>query len=376
MRRRVALKIINPGMNSRKVLARFEPERQALALMDHPNIASVFDGGTTDMGLPYFVMELVRGIPLTEYCREKKLSLRDRLTLFVDLCAAIQHAHRKGIIHRDLKPSNIMVTMHDDQAVVKVIDFGVAKALNQDLTDKTLFTQYSSMVGTPMYMSPEQAQMSGLDVDTRSDIYSLGVILYELLTGTTPFNRESLSSAGIDEFRKMLSTVEPPRPSVRVSTLRAEQRTAADDPRQMNQGLDSRQMERELDWIVMKALEKDRERRFESAKEFGNDVQRFLDGELVEACPPTLSYRVQTYLRRNQGLVIAAGLLVSVMFVGTIASTYYAYVADLARRDAESERQNAIDARATAEQRLLQSRRDFETLEEGNCHTVILRRLW
>src|SRR5271166_4202802 len=219
VRRKVALKVLKPGMDTRQVIARFEAERQALALMDHPNIARVLDAGETGSGRPHFVMELVKGVPITDYCDQNRLTTRERLALFTHVCHAVQHAHQKGIIHRDLKPSNVMVTLHDGMPVVKVIDFGVAKALGQQLTDKTLFTGFAQMIGTPMYMSPEQAQLSGLDIDTRSDIYSLGVLLYELLTGTTPFDKERLRQVGYDEMRRIIREEEPPRPSTRVSTL-------------------------------------------------------------------------------------------------------------------------------------------------------------
>jgi serine/threonine protein kinase len=282
MRRKVALKVLKPGMDTRQVVARFEAERQALALMDHPHIAHVFDGGETTSGRPYFVMELVRGIPITAFCDQNRLSVRERLGLFVDVCQAVQHAHQKGIIHRDLKPSNILVTLHDGVPVAKVIDFGVAKALGQQLTDKTLFTNFAQLIGTPLYMSPEQAEMSGLDVDTRADIYALGVLLYELLTGTTPFDRERLRAAGYDELRRIIREEEPPQPSKRLSTL-GETLTAvsaqrATDPKRLRQLFRG-----ELDWIVMKALEKDRNRRYESASAFAADVRRHLDDEPVLA---------------------------------------------------------------------------------------------
>src|SRR5262249_10418103 len=219
VRRKVALKVIKPGMDTRQVIARFEAERQALALMDHPNIAKVHDGGTTGSGRPYFVMELVKGVPITEYCDQSQVSIRERLELFVSVCQAVQHAHQKGIIHRDLKPSNVLVMSHDGTPVVKVIDFGVAKAIGQQLTDKTIYTQFSQMLGTPLYMYPEQAGQSGLDVDTRSDIYALGVLLYELLTGTTPFEKERLRTVGFDEMRRIIREEEPPKPSTRMSTL-------------------------------------------------------------------------------------------------------------------------------------------------------------
>lgn len=314
VRRRVAVKVINPGMDSREVLARFEAERQALALMDHPNIARVLDGGTTENGLPYFVMELVRGVSIMEYCRQKKLGLRSRLELFVNVCSAVQHAHQKGIIHRDLKPGNLLVTMHDDKPVVKVIDFGVAKALSFDLTDRTLFTQFSAMIGTPLYMSPEQAQMSGLDVDTRSDVYSLGVLLYEMLTDTTPFDRKVLANVGFDGFRKLLTDEEPQRPSLRISTLKAANLTTVEDQRQLDVQSSGKELERELDWIVLKALEKDRERRYESAAAFADDIRRFLNHEPVAACPPTVGYRFRKWLNRNR-ISVAVGALVLIVLL-------------------------------------------------------------
>jgi serine/threonine protein kinase len=261
VRRKVALKVLKPGMDSRQVVARFEAERQALALMDHPNIAKVLDGGTTAEGRPYFVMELVRGTRITDFCDEGRLDVRERLGLFVNVCQAVQHAHQKGVIHRDLKPSNVLVTLHDDKPVPKVIDFGVAKALGQELTDKTLFTGFAQMLGTPAYMSPEQAQMSGLDVDTRSDVYALGVLLYELLTGATPFARERLRAAGYDEMRRIIREEEPPRPSARVSTLGPAARTVSANRRSEPHKL-SALFRGELDWVVLKALEKDRNRRY------------------------------------------------------------------------------------------------------------------
>jgi serine/threonine protein kinase len=280
VRRKVALKVLKPGMDTRQVVARFEAERQALALMDHPNIARVLDGGQTGSGRPYFVMELVKGLPMTAYCDQAQLPLRERLELFVHLCQAVQHAHQKGIIHRDLKPSNVLVTVHDTTPVVKVIDFGVAKALGQELTDKTLFTGFAQMIGTPLYMSPEQAGQSGLDIDTRSDIYALGVLLYELLTGTTPFDRERLKGVGYDELRRIIREEEPPRPSTRLSTLGQAAITVSarrkSDPKRLSQLCRG-----ELDWIVMKALEKDRNRRYESASAFAADVQRSLHDEPV-----------------------------------------------------------------------------------------------
>jgi serine/threonine-protein kinase len=257
VRRKVALKIIKPGMDSGQVIARFEAERQALTMMDHPNIAKVLDAGTTDAGRPYFVMELVKGIPITDYCDQARLTTRERLQLFMTVCHAVQHAHQKGVIHRDLKPTNVLVTLHDDKPVPKVIDFGIAKAAGQVLTDKTLFTNYAQMLGTPLYMSPEQAQISGLDVDTRSDVYSLGVLLYELLTGTTPFDKQRLREAAYDEMRRIIREEDPPKPSTRISSM-GEEVTAISihrhtDPKKLGQLVHG-----ELDWIVMKALEKTR----------------------------------------------------------------------------------------------------------------------
>jgi serine/threonine protein kinase/tetratricopeptide (TPR) repeat protein len=329
IKRRVALKIIKPGMDSRQVIARFEAERQALAMMDHPNIAKVHDGGTTPEGRPYFVMEFVKGTPITDYCDQHRLTTRPRLELFVDVCQAVQHAHQKGIIHRDLKPSNVLVEIHDVRPVVKVIDFGIAKATGQQLTDKTLYTGVAQMVGTPLYMSPEQAGLSSLDVDTRSDVYSLGVLLYELLTGTTPFDGETLKKAGYDEMRRIIREDEPPRPSARLSTLqRAHLSTVAErrglEPRRLSQHLRG-----ELDWIVMRALEKDRNRRYESASGLARDVERYLNEEPVEAAPPSAGYRLKKLLRRNKGRVLVAGLVL----IGLLVTTPLSLM--LAARDRE-----------------------------------------
>jgi WD40 repeat protein/serine/threonine protein kinase len=322
LRRKVALKVLKPGMDTRQVVARFEAERQALALMDHPHIAHVFDGGATASGRPYFVMELVRGFAITAFCDQHQLTPRRRLELFLSVCQAVQHAHHKGIIHRDLKPSNILVTLHDGVPVAKVIDFGIAKALAQQLTDKTLFTNFAQLIGTPLYMSPEQAEMSGLDVDTRTDVYALGVLLYELLTGTTPFDRECLRTAGYDEIRRIIREEEPPRPSKRLSTL-GETLTAvsaqrATDPKRL------RQMFRgELDWIVMKALEKDRNRRYESASAFAADVRRHLADEPVQACPPSVWYRFRKLARRHRRALVpvAAFTLAALVGVGALAAS-------------------------------------------------------
>jgi serine/threonine protein kinase/tetratricopeptide (TPR) repeat protein len=321
VRRKVALKIIKPGMDSKQVIARFEAERQALAMMDHPNIAKVHDGGTTESGRPYFVMELVRGLPITEYCDGERLPIRERLELFVLVCRAVQHAHQKGIIHRDLKPSNILVTLHDGVPVPKVIDFGVAKAIGQSLTERTIYTAFAQLVGTPLYMSPEQVELSGLDIDTRSDIYALGVLLYELMIGTTPFDPETLKRAGFDEMRRIIREEEPPRPSTRLSALGATLTTVSArrqaDPRRLGPSLRG-----ELDWVVMKALEKDRRRRYETANDFAADVMRYLWGEPVQAVPPSAVYRVRKFVRRNRAGVAVAVVVALILAVMAGAAGY------------------------------------------------------
>jgi serine/threonine protein kinase/Flp pilus assembly protein TadD len=308
VRRKVAVKILKPGMDTRQVIARFEADRQALALMDHANIARIFNGGATASGRPYFVMELVKGIPITDYCDQQQLTPRERLELFVHVCQAVQHAHQKGIIHRDLKPSNVLVTLHDGTPTAKVIDFGIAKATGQQLTDKTLFTGLAQLIGTPLYMSPEQAALSGLDVDTRSDIYSLGVLLYELLTGTTPFDQERLRQVGYDELRRIIREEEPPKPSTRISTLGQASTTVAarrkSDPKRLR-----RLLRGELDWIVMKCLEKDRNRRYEMANALAQDIEHYLRDDPVQACPPSTAYKLRKFARRNKGRLALAGLI-------------------------------------------------------------------
>jgi len=348
--RMVALKLIKPGMDSRQVIARFEAERQALALMDHPNIARVLDAGTTDSGRPYFVMELVKGMPITKYCDHHRLSPRQRLELFLPVCHAVQHAHQKGIIHRDVKPSNVMVSLFDGKPVPKVIDFGVAKATGSRLTDRTLFTAIGSVVGTFEYMSPEQAELNQLDVDTRTDIYSLGVLLYELLTGTTPLDRRRLGEFALLELLRAIREDEPPRPSTRISTSEGSAGIAAN--RSMEPGKLSGMMRGELDWIVMRALEKDRTRRYETANGFAMDVQRYLADEQVLACPPSLGYRMRKFTRRNRVAIITATLVAAALVLGTIVSTWQAIRAETARKSERQQRLDADDARlAEAEQR-------------------------
>lgn len=338
--RKVALKVIKPGMDSREIIARLEVERQALALMDHPNIAKVIDAGTTDTGRPYFVMELVCGMPITEYCDQAKLNLRDRLKLFISICQAVQHAHQKGIIHRDLKPSNVMITLHDGVPVVKIIDFGVAKALNQKLTEQTLYTRNAQLIGTPLYMSPEQAELSGLDIDTRSDVYSLGVLLYELLTGQTPFDRETFSKLGYDELRRMIREDEPPRPSQRVSTLGSAKLSTIAERRGSDDRHLAMSLRGELDWIVMKALEKDRTRRYESPNAFATDVESYLNDQPVQACPLSTSYRVLKFARKNRAVLSVAAVVAAVLVAGIAVSSWQALRA--LRAQSNSDKQQAL----------------------------------
>jgi serine/threonine protein kinase len=349
VQRHVALKIIKAGMDSRQVIARFEAERQALALMDHPNIARVLDAGTTSGGRPYFVMELVKGVPITHYCDERRLTPRQRLELFVPVCQAVQHAHQKGIIHRDLKPSNVLVCLYDGKPEPKVIDFGVAKAAGPRLTEKTLFTEVGQVVGTLEYMSPEQAELNQLDVDTRSDVYSLGVLLYELLTGTTPLERGRLKEAAFLEVLRLIREEEPPRPSTRLSTAEGLPSIAASrgvEPKKLS-GL----MRGELDWIVMKTLEKDRNRRYETANGLAHDIERYLNDEAVQACPPSAWYRLRKLGRRNRAALAVLGMFAAALVVAVAALTLstvlanQAYQAELgARKQAEADFQHARGA--------------------------------
>ncbi len=339
--RRVALKIIKPGMDTRQVIARFEAERQALAMMDHPNIAKVLDAGVTNTGRPYFVMELVKGTPITEYCDVHHLTPRERLELFVPVCQAIQHAHQKGIIHRDIKPSNVLVADYDDHPVPKVIDFGVAKAIDHRLTEKTLFTEFGQVLGTIEYMSPEQAKLNQWDVDTRTDIYSLGVLLYELLAGEVPFDRQRLRSAALDELLRIIREEEPPRPSARASTSHSLPTIAANrntEPKKL-----SMMIHGELDWIVMKALEKDRTRRFDTASKFAEDVEHYLNNETVEACPPSAAYRFQKFARRNKTVIGTLAAIAAALMIGTSVAIWQAI-------EAHNERDRAVLAENAAEQ--------------------------
>ena len=344
VRRRVALKVIKLGMDTRSVMARFEAERQALAMMDHPNIARVLDAGATETGRPFFVMELVRGIKITDYCDQNQLDTTQRLALFVQVCHAVQHAHQKGIIHRDIKPSNILVTLHDGVPVPKVIDFGIAKATEGRLTDLTVYTELRQFIGTPAYMSPEQAEMSGLDIDTRSDIYSLGVLLYELLTGLTPFDAQELIQSGLDEMRRTIREKEPLRPSTRLNTMldadltAVAKRQSAEAPKLVHY------IRGDLDWIVMKALEKDRTRRFESASGLALDVQRFLKNEPIEALPPSGLYRFQKLVRRNKTAFIAAAAVFAALVLGLGLSLHLFIRERHALRSAEEARHRAVAA--------------------------------
>jgi serine/threonine protein kinase len=320
VRRRVALKVIKLGMDTKEVVTRFEAERQALAVMDHPNIAKVYDGGATRRGRPYFVMELVRGISILEYCDKQNLGTQERLELFISVCDAIQHAHQKGVIHRDLKPSNILVSSVDGSALSKVIDFGVAKATGASLSQKTMHTQTGQLVGTPEYMSPEQAELSGMDIDTRTDIYSLGVVLYELLTGELPLDGEELRGAGFVEMQRIIQEKEPPRPSIRFTSLGGPRsgevaKLRATEPRAL-----TRQIKGDLDWIVMKSLEKDRTRRYQTALAFAQDIGRHLANEPIQARPPSTAYRVRKFVRRNRFGVLMAATLTAALVVGMIGT--------------------------------------------------------
>ena len=368
VRRRVALKVVKLGMDTNKVTAQFEAEHQALAMMDHPNIARVFDAGATETGRPYFVMELANGVRITQHCDQNQLGLEPRLELFIQICHAIQHAHQKGIIHRDIKPSNILVTLHDGVPMPKVIDFGIAKATEERLTDKTQSTAYPQLIGTPAYMSPEQVESSGLDVDTRSDIYSLGVLLYELLVGKTPFDTKDLLKSGVDEMRRTLQEREPSTPSSKLRTLSDEGLTKTAIERHVKtQQLLSR-LRGDLDWIVMKALEKDRNRRYETANALAMDIRRYLDNEPVLARPPSRWYRLQKLVRRNQSMFVSAAAVTAALLIGTVTSTWL-FVREREARARETGLRRAAEARekviqAVSQAYLLAAREKYEDADK------------
>jgi WD40 repeat protein/serine/threonine protein kinase len=387
VKRRVALKIIKPGMDSKQVIARFEAERQALALLDHPNIAHVFNAGTTDAGRPYFAMEYVKGVPITEHCDRHKLTIEERLKLFLAVCEAVQHAHQKAIIHRDIKPSNILVAFEAEQAIPMIIDFGVAKALTQPLTERTLVTEQAQMIGTPEYMSPEQAEMTSQDIDTRTDIYSLGVLLYELLTGTLPFDPQALRESGPEQMRRTIREQDPQTPSARFRAFEDEQSLGLAQDR----GTDIRTLRHllhgELDWITLKAMAKDRTRRYQTAHAFAEDMQRFLDEEPVLAGPPSSTYRLQKFIKRNRGLFVSIATTSLFVLSAAVVSIVLAITAARAKRAETEQRQRAEQAQSAAEterdraeaQELISRQRAyaaeinvaFQALEENNLNRAL-----
>ena len=364
IRRRVALKVIKLGMDTKNVIARFEAERQALALMDHPNIARVLDAGATETGRPYFVMELVYGVKITDYCDQNRVSMQERLHLFIQVCNAVQHAHQKGIIHRDLKPSNIMVTMNDGIPVPKVIDFGIAKATEQRLTDKTLFTSYAQLMGTPAYMSPEQMELSGLNLDTRSDIYSLGILLYELLTGRTPFDTADLLKSGLAELRRTVCEREPLSPSAKLQTLNNEDLTKTARMRRVEPPRLLSQLHGDLDWIVLKCLEKDRTRRYETANGLAMDIQHYLRQEPILARPPSEVYRLQKFVRRNRMVFLSGAAVAAALLLGTIFSTLM-FLKEREARSSEARLRREAEVRERASHvALLVTQRRFEEADK------------
>ncbi len=352
VKRQVALKVIKPGMDSKSVLARFEAEQQALALMEHPNIARVYDAGLAPSGRPYFVMEHVRGVPITEHCDKYKLTIEERLRLFLHVCEAVQHAHQKGIIHRDLKPSNILVVIRDEEIIPKVIDFGVARAVSQPLTERTLYTEQGQLIGTPEYMSPEQADLSNQDVDTRTDVYSLGIVLYELLTGVLPFDPKALRDGGIDHIRKIICEEDPKTPSTQLSKTSVEESTESARRRQTDLRTLRRRLQGDLDWITLKALDKDRMRRYQTAHALAEDIERHLNNEAVLAGRPGTLYRFQKLVHRNRGVFAAAAVVAAVLVLGASVSSWQAVRATQARRAESRQREQAQANEMTAPNRL------------------------
>lgn len=384
VRRRIALKVIKLGMDTKQVVARFEAERQALAVMEHPNIATVFDAGATRSGRPYFVMELVRGVRITDYCDQAQLSTKERLELFLKVCHAIQHAHQKGIIHRDIKPSNILVTLHDGVSVPKVIDFGIAKAIPElldKLTEDTIYTQLHQFIGTPAYMSPEQAEMSGLDIDTRSDIYSLGVLLYELMAGKPPFDGKDLVSMGLDAMRKTIREKEPVRPSTRLAALQGKEQTATADRRSVEAAKLAKLLKGDLDWIAMKCLEKDRSRRYDTAIGLAKDIMRHLGNEPVTARPPGTLYKLQKSWRRNKIVFTATAAVAGALLIGAAISTWQAIRATRAVQEQNQLREAAVNALEgeTAERKKAenaQQHADAQALKAVNSQKQLKRFLY